>query len=226
VIVVPSIRLPGDGSSDDQAVRSLLSDWSSAGFQRVSIDLPGNLPPADAMRSLETLVADLSTRVDLQVTGPVESRDDIETLLDAGACLVRIGDRALDEAEWLASAASAFPQLLVVATPARERRSRTRGWTRTRPVDVRDLVDELSDLPLGGVQVDFIDEEGLDHSSLDLIEDLAESAAWPIMVGLASPTMAQLRDIEFRGASATIVDGKRVFETSDDQALARAFYDA
>jgi hypothetical protein len=43
---------------------------------------------------------------------------------------------------------------------------------------------------------------------------------------LASPTMAQLRDIEFRGASATIVDGKRVFETSDDQALARAFYDA
>jgi phosphoribosylformimino-5-aminoimidazole carboxamide ribonucleotide (ProFAR) isomerase len=225
MIVVPSVRLRDVSAGFDGSVRDLLADWAWAGFHRVSIDLPGDHPPADAMRLLEALISDLSSRLELQVTGPLESRDDIATLLDAGAHFVRLGDRALDDPEWLAGAASAFPQSLVVATPARERRSRTRGFLRTRAVDVRDLVHELSDLPLGGLQIDFLDDTTFDHSDLVLIEDLVDDAPWPIMIGAASPSLAQLRDFEQRGASATIVDGSRMSSEIDDQTLARTFSD-
>jgi len=223
VIVVPSIRLPDVDATSDQSARDLIAEWASAGFRRVSIDLPGSLAPADAMRLLEALLADLAPRVELQVTGPIESRDDIETLLDAGARLVRLGDRALDEPEWMSSAASAFPGVLVVATPARERRSRTRGFTRTTAVDVQDLAHELSDLQLGGLQVNFLDDASFDHSDLALVEDLVEEAPWPIMVGAATPTLSQLRDFELRGVSAAIVDGRRSAESVDHQTLARTF---
>jgi phosphoribosylformimino-5-aminoimidazole carboxamide ribonucleotide (ProFAR) isomerase len=223
VIVVPSIRLTDPASAFDRSVRELIAEWGWDGFRRVSVDLPGTLPPADAMRLLETLLAELASHVELQVTGPLESRDDIDLLLEGGACLVRLGDRALDEAEWLSAAASAFPGALVVATPARERRYRARGFTRTAAVDLRDLAHDLSDLPLGGLQVNFLDDAIFDHSDLALVEDLADAAPWPIMVGAATPTLAQLRDLEQRGAAATIVDGRRMVEQLDHHTLARTF---
>jgi phosphoribosylformimino-5-aminoimidazole carboxamide ribonucleotide (ProFAR) isomerase len=220
MLIVPSLRLDDRVESVDPRRTGI--GWSEAGFRRVNIDLsPSALDFGRTRWNLESLIADLATRLDVQISGHVERSEDLDMLSDAGARLVRVGPRGIDDPAWLAAMAAGVPDTLVLATTARERRIRSRGWTRSLPVDVVDLARECADIALGGFQLDIL--ESLDHSDLALIEDLAGDAPWPIIIGIGSPTLTQLRDLERRGASAAIIDGSKMQEILDEATLARMF---
>jgi phosphoribosylformimino-5-aminoimidazole carboxamide ribonucleotide (ProFAR) isomerase len=225
MIIVPTLSLPdpdhprSDGSRDPH---DLIHVWERAGFQRAQLIEPALRDDRPRNRhETEELLRDL--RIDIQVAGEIASADDVEALVECGATSVVLGSRALDEPEWLESTAAAFPDLLIVESSARERRVRSRGWVRTLVVDVRDLGDELSTLPLAGLLITFPDDAVIDHGDLALIEDLAEQVPFPLMVGGGAQTLASLRDLEFRGVSATLIGALRLGDTFDDQMLARTF---
>ena len=224
MIVVPSVALPHPdhpSPAGQLAPRDIINEWEWQGFHRVQLVEPESRADRPLnRRGAEEILRD--AHVDVQVGGDIRSADDIEALTEAGAAFVVLGSRALDEADWLFSTVGKFPEQLIVSTAARERRVRSRGLVRTLPVDLRDLADELSDLRLAGLLVGFPPDADVQHGDLAVLEDLVERMPFPILVAGGALTVATLRDLEFRGVSAVVIDSERL-QSFDEPTLARGF---
>lgn len=218
MIVIPSLRF-----ADIVASRDRLDELNWVGFQHIQIVLRPGDHSYDRRRALELLLRDVSCVV--QINGGYDSSDDIETALSTGARFALLGSRAVDEPEWLAGAAALFPDQLLVQIPARERRVRSRGAFRSAPTDLRELGHVLSDLPLGGLVVDFPTDTLIEPVDQGILEDLAESVPFPVHVAGSEMMLATLRDLEFRGVAGTIIDAERLSSTLDEQSIARSFAD-
>jgi phosphoribosylformimino-5-aminoimidazole carboxamide ribotide isomerase len=133
-----------------------------------------------------------------------------------------VGPRWLDEPEWLVSTAETFPGLIIVATNVRERRVVTRGWVRSLPMAVLDVVADLSGLPLGGLLVSSADGYR-DGADLALIEDIAEASPVPVIVDGGVQTMSDLRALEHRGVSAVLLSEQLYRGDLDARSVAMEF---
>ena len=224
MFVIPSMRLEADASrAYAAAVAEAVLDWEQTGFSRVQLAIrPVERPLLDE-RLFEELLRDVHCPT--QVAGRFEGTDEIDAALGAGAAFVVLGSRALDEFDWLESVAARFPGQLLLSSPARERRSRTRGAVRTLPFDLRDIANEVSGLPLAGLVVEFAADAEIGHPELGLLEDVTEEIDFALQVAGVSPDLATLRDLEFRGVGAVILDAAHLSAAFDGQTLARSFSD-
>ena len=199
--------------------------WALAGFQRLQVtDLDAESGARSNFALIEEIVRDGA--LEIQIRGGVQSTDQIERLADTGATRIVVGARALDDPQWLADAADAFPGILVVATDVRERRVVTRGWVRGLPVDILDLVEELSSIPLGGVLI-ISAQRDTRHESADLalLEDIVEASCCPVIADGVASTMNDLRALEHRGVAAVLLGGALYSGALEPRAVAREFSD-
>lgn len=160
---------------------------------------------------------------DVDVCDGAESIEHIQQLVAAGAAHVVVGSRALEESSWIANAADLYPGLLIVATSVRERRVVTRGWVRTLPLDVLDVVNDLSGLALGGFLVEVPDEPARRGTDLSLIEDVVEACPFPLIVKCHVQEMNDLRALEHRGVSAVLLGESLYGGALDTRAVAMEF---
>ncbi|HEY7393755.1 MAG TPA: HisA/HisF-related TIM barrel protein [Gemmatimonadaceae bacterium] len=180
--------------------------WAMHGFRRI------HLTDGDAIAGTgsNSILIDEIIRdgaVDVQVCDAAQSSDRIEQVVTGGAIRVVVGPRGLEEPDWLSGAAELYPGLLIVATDVRERRVVTRGWVRSMPVDVLDLVGELNCLPLGGLLVSPGAGDAGRGFDLSLLEDIAEASEFPLIADGGISTMNDLRALEHRGVSAVLLGG-------------------
>jgi phosphoribosylformimino-5-aminoimidazole carboxamide ribotide isomerase len=192
---------------DDPA--HVLRTWARYGFTRVHmVDLDG----ATGRGSNRALVHDLLREAAAlpsflaQVGGGIRTTERVEELFADGAGAVIVGTRAVEEPEWLREIAHANPGEIIVALDVRERRVVTRGWARTLPRNVVDMVEELNALPLGGILVTAVHKEGqLQGTDLPLMEDVAEAADCPVFASGGITTISDLRALEDRGVAAAVL---------------------
>jgi phosphoribosylformimino-5-aminoimidazole carboxamide ribotide isomerase len=194
-------------------------NWAHQGFHRI------HLTDGDALAGLgsnEQLIDEIirDGAIEVQVSDAAQSSERIEQVVNDGAVRVVVGPRGLDEPEWLAGAADLYPGLLIVATDLRERRVVTRGWVRTLPIDVFDLVGELNGLPLGELLVSPGAGEMFD---LSLIEDIAEASNFPVIADGGVAGMHDLRALEHRGVSCVLLGGALYTGELDARTVAREF---
>ncbi|HET9426269.1 MAG TPA: HisA/HisF-related TIM barrel protein [Gemmatimonadaceae bacterium] len=222
--MIPSVDLAASLSrSEAAAVAETINEWERDGFHRAQlVQRRRNGAPAN-WRLLEDVLRDVQPVV--QVAAGNESEDEIDSTLASGAAFAILGPRALDEPDWLSSTLARFPDQLLLTTPARERRKRSRGAVRTLPLDLRDLSAELVNNRLAGLIVEFDPDATFGHAELALLEDIADDADFPVLVAGGSPTLGTLRDLEFRGVAATIIDATHLSAAFDGQTLARSFSD-
>jgi phosphoribosylformimino-5-aminoimidazole carboxamide ribotide isomerase len=136
----------------------------------------------------------------------VRTDERVEDFLAAGAAQVIVGTRALEERDWLAELAHRHPHELIVACDVRARRVTTRGWAHTLPVDILDVVEELSGLPLGGLLVTAVPKEGqLGGTDLPLMEDVVEASSFPVYASGGVTSMQDLRALEHRGLAGAVI---------------------
>jgi phosphoribosylformimino-5-aminoimidazole carboxamide ribonucleotide (ProFAR) isomerase len=226
MIAVPSLPVWSSGARHPAGVDLALvaREWARLGFRRMRV------PVCESASDdrLDAAVIDGILRDGAPeglVGGDLRSADLIDRLLDAGACQIVVGARALDEPDWLAGLAIANPHLVVLETDVRNRRVVNRGRARTLPVDVLDLVHELSTLPLGGLLLDSVALQGHDrHADLSLVEDAVDVAACPIFVRGAFTSLDDMHALEHRGAAAVIVDFDTL-ELLDARSVAAEFGD-
>ena len=94
----------------------------------------------------------------------------------------------------------------MVACDVRERRVTTRGWARTLPVDILDVVEELNGLSLGALLVTAVHREGqMRGTDLPLMEDVAEASRVPVLASGGVATMQDLRALEHRGIAGVVI---------------------
>ncbi|MFL5578398.1 MAG: HisA/HisF-related TIM barrel protein [Gemmatimonadaceae bacterium] len=224
MIVLPAIDLRAGhcvqlvgGSFEEERVRlgdpaRVAQSWADQGFRHLHVvDLDaatGRGSNAGVVREVirEFSAATFGDALDVQAGGGVRDEDAIERLLGDGARRVVVGTRALEDADWLDEMTHRFPGEIVVAADVRDRRVVTRGWERTLPRNVLDVVEELNALPLAGVMVTAVHREGqLQGTDLPLMEDVAESCAFPVYASGGVTTIEDLRALADRGVAAAIV---------------------
>jgi phosphoribosylformimino-5-aminoimidazole carboxamide ribotide isomerase len=229
MLVIPALELAGGlcvrtgggalGSADPLAAARA---WASDGFSRLHVlDRDALAGSGSSSNLVESLSRDAGLEVDLSAGS--DSTERIEACLDAGAARVVLGPRALAELDWLESVAGAFPDTLIVETSVRERRVVTRGWVRTLPVDLLDLVDELAGLRLAGLMISAFDGGSEDRLELALLEDVADACEFSVLVADGRPTIGSLRALEHRGLSAVVVPGSALATALDPHAVAGEF---
>jgi phosphoribosylformimino-5-aminoimidazole carboxamide ribotide isomerase len=197
--------------------------WTRAGFTRLHVvDLDAATGRGDNAAIVRDILGEVPANI--QVGGGVRSGDTIERLLDEGATWVVLGTRALEEPEWLAGTASSFPGQLIVAADVRERQIVTRGWARTLSRTVLDAVEQLNDIPLGGVLVTAVHREGqLAGTDLFLMEDVAELCVHPVIASGGISSVADLRELADRGIAAAVVGMALYTGALDARAIAEEF---
>jgi phosphoribosylformimino-5-aminoimidazole carboxamide ribotide isomerase len=221
------VQLVG-GSYAHEAVRldnpiEVARGWMRAGFQRMHVvDLDAATGRGQNAAVVRDILEDIPASI--QVGGGIRSGDTIERLLQEGASWVVLGTRALEEPEWLAGTASTFPGQLIVAADVRERQVVTRGWARTLSRSVLEVIEQLNDIPLGGVLVTAVHREGqLAGTDLFLMEDVAELSAHPVIASGGISTVGDLRELGERGIAAAVIGMALYTGALDARSVAEEF---
>jgi phosphoribosylformimino-5-aminoimidazole carboxamide ribotide isomerase len=221
------VQLVG-GSYQEERVRlddpvGVARSWERYGFNRLHVvDLDAATERGSNEGLVRTLLADVS--IPVQVGGGVRSGDRVAELLESGAVAVIVGTRALEETEWLAELALRHPGEIIVACDVRERRVTTRGWVRTLPLDILDVVDELNAHPLAGLLVTAVHREGqMRGADLPLMEDVVEASRFPVYASGGVATMQDLRALEHRGVAGVVIGMALYAGALDPSAVAGEF---
>lgn len=222
------VQLVG-GSYDDERVReddplAAARRWRAAGFRTLHVV---DLDAATGRGEQSALVARVldAWAGDAQVGGGLRDETAIERAFAAGASRAVIGTRAVEDRAWLTRVSSRWPGRLVVALDARGREVVARGWTAGTGADVVTLAAELSELPLAGVLVTAVANEGrLAGPDLDTTSAVAAACSLPVTAsgGIASPE--DLRALAAHGARAAVLGMALYTGALDARAVAGEFH--
>jgi phosphoribosylformimino-5-aminoimidazole carboxamide ribotide isomerase len=235
VIAIPAVDLREGacvqlvgGSYQQERVRlddpsGVARSWERYGFNRLHVV---DLDAATDRGSNEALVRTLigNAGIPVQVGGGIRSGDQVAELLEAGAAAVIVGTRALEESDWIADLALRHPGEIIVACDVRERRVTTRGWVRTLPLDILDVVDELNAHPLAGLLVTAVHREGqMRGADLPLMEDVVDASSFPVYASGGVASMQDLRALEYRGVAGVVIGMALYTGALDPSAVAGEF---
>jgi phosphoribosylformimino-5-aminoimidazole carboxamide ribotide isomerase len=197
-------------------------ELTDLGFTHLQLDgCTGDRRGSGRASALEEIVRDTGAKIQV---AEARTGSEVERLLQTGADHVVVGARALDEPEWLAEIADLYPDAIVVSAELRDRRVVRRGWIRTLPHDIVDVVEELNAFPLAGVLVGGLQLDGVSRNAdLMLVEDLAERSRSPLIVSAKVTTLDDLRALEHRGAVATVLRAEYLNGALDSRVVAREF---
>jgi phosphoribosylformimino-5-aminoimidazole carboxamide ribotide isomerase len=197
--------------------------WTRYGFRRLHVvDLDAATGRGSNVGIIREILHDTPAAV--QVGGGVRESDQIEELLAEGASKVVVGTRALEEPEWLAEIAEEFPGQIIVAADVRDRRLVTRGWGRTLPAEILDVVEELNGLPLGGLLVTAVHREGqMQGVDLPLMEDVAEASHVPVLASGGVASVRDLRALAYRDIAGVVIGMALYTGALDPRAVAGEF---
>lgn len=235
MIVIPAVDLRDGccvqlvgGSFEKEMVRlddpiGAARKWEADGFRIIHVvDLDAAMRTGSNATVVESILRSVSCEV--QVGGGIRDEQQVADLLQAGATRVILGTKAIEDPFWLSDMSSRFPGSIIVAADTRERNLVTRGWTRTSPRNVIDLIDELNDLGLAGVLVTAVHREGqLEGPDLRLMEDVVSASSHPVFSSGGIRGMNDLRSLEEEGVAAAIVGMALYTGTLDPRAAAEEF---
>jgi len=203
------VQLVG-GSYADERVRiadpiGVAADWADAGFKRLHVvDLDAATGRGSNKSTVNQLLAENGLR--MQCGGGVRDLESIMDLFAAGASEVVLGTKAIEDRDWLETAATLYPNRLIVAADTIGRSVATHGWSKTTSLDVTTLVRDLNRLPLAAILVTAIEGEGLMQGpDLGLMRELASLSRLPVQASGGVGTLDDLRDLAAAGVSAVIV---------------------
>jgi phosphoribosylformimino-5-aminoimidazole carboxamide ribotide isomerase len=194
------------GSYDREAIRldnpvAVAECWAESGFRALHVV---DLDAATGRGSNRDVILQIleKTGCEKQIGGGIRTTEDVADLLAAGADRVVVGTRALEDPYWLAEVAAQNPERLIVAMDIRDRVVVTRGWSVNYNRDYRDVINDLCNLPLGGLLVTAVHREGLmNGTDLPLMRDVVGRSTLPIQASGGIATVEDLRALTSAGVA-------------------------
>ncbi len=221
------VQLVG-GSYADERVRldnplAVARQWVDLGFRHLHVvDLDAATGAGDNRSLVASILDDVDA--DISVGGGIRDRDRVDELLSAGARSVVVGTRAIEDPDWLAELADAFPGSLIVAADVRERRLVTHGWRTAQSRDLLEVVAGIEHLPLAGIMVTAVHREGrMAGPDLALMDELSEATHLPITASGGISSLDDLRALEHRGVAAAVIGMALYTGALDPNVVAQEF---
>ena len=221
MLLIPAIDLKDgrcvrlkQGRMDDVTVFSddpvaTAERWVAQGCRRLHlVDLDGAFAGVPKNRDVIHAITAAMGDVPVQVGGGIRDLETIEAYLAAGISQTIVGTRAIESPEFLAEAAAAFPNQLILGLDARDGLLAVAGWDETSTVQAVEFASRVSELPLAGIVYTDIARDGmLSGVNLEATVKLAEATSLPV---IASGGIASLEDLAalktaFATASGTLM---------------------
>lgn len=188
--------------------------FESVGIKRLHlVDLDGaKAGKVINLKVLERIAAGTSLKVDFG--GGIKKKEDLNSVLNAGATWATIGTLAVKEPEVLKAWFDEYsPEKFVLGADVRGEKVSVSGWLEDTEKDVFDLLKEWVDLGLTQAFCTDISKDGkLQGPSVDLYEKIIR--AFPSLYFIASGGVSRMEDLDALravGCSAAIV-GKAYYE--------------
>jgi phosphoribosylformimino-5-aminoimidazole carboxamide ribotide isomerase len=102
-----------------------------------------------------------SVNISVEVGGGVRTREDIQSLLDAGAKRVVVGTKAIEDWPWYESLVPDFPDQTVLALDAKNGFVATRGWTETSSLRAVEIANRVNGWKIGAILYTDVAKDGM-----------------------------------------------------------------
>jgi phosphoribosylformimino-5-aminoimidazole carboxamide ribotide isomerase len=235
VIAIPAIDVREgscvqviDGSYTMERMRSgdpaaVAREWEYLGFARLHlVDLDAATQRGSNAAQIREILGEGS--MDVQVGGGMCNTEQVGVVLAEGARYAIVGNRALEDLEWLAEVAHEHPGEIILAADVRERRIVTPGWQRNLPRNILDVLDELNDVPLAALLVTAVHKAGqLLGVDLPLMEDVVDAAPFPVFAAGGVGGMGDLWALADRGIAGAVIGMALYTGALDPRAVADEF---
>ena len=198
-------------------------NWVDRGFSTLHVvDLDAALRSGDNLDVVRAVIG--STDATIQVGGGVRSDDRAMTLMDAGVDTVVVGTRALDEPDWFAELAHAYPGRMSIALDTRDGVILRQGWTEATSLRVDEYLPELADLPLVSVLSTDVGREGrLEGISRSGCARIIDASPHPVIISGGVTTLEEMEWLGSAGAAGAVLGMAIYTDRIDIDELARRF---
>ena len=147
-----------------------------------------------------------ASRLPVEIGGGIRTKETIEAYFDLGADYLIIGTRGLQDPDWLAEMARAYPGQLYLGLDAKGTEVAVNGWLEVINATIFDIAQKVENLPLGGIIYTDIRKDGrMAGPSFELTGQLAKSSRLPVIASGGVRSKADIDELERLGAFAAIV---------------------
>ncbi len=147
-----------------------------------------------------------ASRLPVEIGGGIRTKETIEAYFNLGADYLIIGTRGLQDPDWLAEMARAYPGRLYLGLDAKGTEVAVNGWLEVINATIFDIAQKVENLPLGGIIYTDIRKDGrMAGPSFELTGQLAKSSRLPVIASGGVRSKADIDELERLGAFAAIV---------------------
>ena len=226
------------GRMDDATVFSddplaMAAHWAEQGCRRLHlVDLDGAFAGEPRNGALVAAIARELGEIPVQIGGGIRSLDIIARYLEAGVSQVILGTRAVQDPDFLASAAERHPGRIILGLDARNGMLATDGWDRTTETSAVGFAVGASGLDLAAIVYTDIDRDGmLEGLNLAATLALAEAVATPVIASGGISCLDDLAALKaaFAGSSGMLlgaITGRAIYAGTLDFRGGQALLDA
>jgi len=150
--------------------------------------------------------------VPCQLGGGVRSDTDLATVFDGGVRWAVLGTKALQDPNWVRTAATRYPDRIVLGLDARDGFVATDGWLATSTTKATELVRLVDDAPLFAVVYTDIARDGmLGGPNFDALCQMRAATRLPVIASGGVSDLEQVRRLAEAGTFGCIV-GRALYE--------------
>ena len=186
--------------------------WEALGAEWLHIvDLDGarNGAPINRTR-IETIAR--STSLQLEVSGGIRTREDIDHLLYQGIARVVLGTVAVEDPALVADSCQQWGSQIAVAIDSRNSKVATHGWLVTTTVTSVDLAHRMVQLGVQTIVATDIDRDGtLTAPNFSALSQLATQTPASVIASGGISTIAQLLQLRDLGLAGAII-GRALYD--------------
>jgi len=191
-----------------------------AGARRLHlVDLDAALGRSGTNRQVVSQIVS-EAGLEVQVAGGVRDEATASEWLLAGAAAIIMGTVAVREPELFAEAARRHPGQVLGALDLRGGTPQVEGWTASEKVELRELLQSWTALPLAGIILTVVERDGtFAGPDLEILRQVIGATRHRVIYGGGIASLADIRAVARAGASGVIV-GKALYEGRIDLAAA------
>ncbi len=161
---------------------------------------------------IEQIIA--ATGLKVEVGGGIRTAEDIQTLLEAGACRVVLGTKAMEDWPWFEWQVKDenFHHKLILALDAKDGVVATRGWTESSGQTAVDVARKVSDWPLAAILYTDVAKDGMmTGPNFQATADLARAGKVPVIASGGVGALAHIRHLTTLPVWGVII-GRSLYE--------------
>ena len=210
---------------------AMATHWVEAGARRLHVvDLDGAFAGTPVNQAAVRRIVEAAGTVPVQVGGGIRDLETARSYLDVGVSQVITGTSAIEDPDFLATLAAAFPGRVILGLDARDGRLATRGWATVNEIGAEAFASAVTAELFAIVYTDVGRDGMLAGVNVDATRRVALAAHVPVIASGGVRSLDDLRAIHDLGLGPDrilgAISGSALYEGKLDFEVAQRWLEA